>query len=175
MQRLDIETAELQNGRLVIKAPVWQIARLLSAFKPGGYEFTPYKEKRSRDANAYCWKLCELISEALRDGSTNEDIYRRAIKAVGIARDIEVRPEDAKTVMTAWSKLGIGWPAEILDFTPDGERQIIRCWYGSSMYNTKQMSRLIDHLVQDAKAMGIQTLEDEQLTSLIKEWNAHGK
>ena len=30
-------------------------------------------------------------------------------------------------------------------------------YYGSSVYDTKQMSALIDHIVQDCKALGIET------------------
>jgi hypothetical protein len=39
-------------------------------------------------------------------------------------------------------------------------------YYGSSTYNTAQMSLLIDHLVQDAKALGIETMTPQELEAL---------
>ena len=44
--------------------------------------------------------------------------------------------------------------------------------YGSSVYDTNQMSRLIDALVQDAKALGIETLPPWQLEGMIEQWDA---
>ena len=48
----------------------------------------------------------------------------------------------------------------------------LRCYYGSSTYDTKQMSQLIDNLVQDCKALGIETLTPDKLALLTEEWNA---
>ena len=177
MQPLDITEAKLKDGGLFITAPVWQTVRWLKEFQPGKYDLIPHKEKRSNDANRYCWALCRDIAEALRDGTSDEDVYRDAIKAVGIARDFPyMTPENAETLMTAWRKLGIGWQAEILDWEQDREHQIVRCWYGSSVYNTKQMARLIDRLTQDAQAVGVETLEEQSLAALLEDWEEkHGK
>ena len=38
--------------------------------------------------------------------------------------------------------------------------------YGSSTYDTAQMSRLIDNIVQDCKAVGIETLTPSELAKL---------
>ena len=39
-------------------------------------------------------------------------------------------------------------------------------YYGSSTYDTQQMSLLIDHIVQDAKALGIETMTPAELEAL---------
>ena len=44
----------------------------------------------------------------------------------------------------------------------------VRAYYGSSTYNTRQMSRLIDLVVQDAKALGVETMAPEELASLLE-------
>lgn len=41
-----------------------------------------HREKRSLDANAMCWKICTDIANAV--GTTKEDVYRNAIKSVGV-------------------------------------------------------------------------------------------
>ena len=48
-------------------------------------------------------------------------------------------------------------------------------YYGSSSFNTKQMSRLIDGVVQDCKACGIETKPQQEIDSLLKEWEEEHK
>ena len=46
----------------------------------------------------------------------------------------------------------------------------VTVWYGSSVYDTKQMSRLIDAIVQDCKAAGIETMTPAELDALVSRW-----
>lgn len=132
-------------------------------------EIKPYRAKRSRNANAYLWELIGRLSEAMNLPS--EEIYRMAIKAVGVYRDFPPLPQaEANTLKTAWKNLGLGWFSEQLDFDENGNDIIVRCYYGSSVYNTKQMSRLIDHIVSDCNALGIETKTPEELARLKEEW-----
>ena len=137
-------------------------------------KITEYRERRSLDANAYCWALCSKLAEKLSDGKTiltKEKVYRDAIAEVGIYKDWEdLSPKDAKTLRTAWEMLGTGWITEQVDYMPDGENVVIRTYYGSSTYNRKQMSRLIDNIVQDCKAVGIETATPEELARMKREW-----
>ena len=55
-------------------------------------------------------------------------------------------------------------------YDKDGDRLVIRAYYGSSRYNTRQMSRLIDSIVQDCKDLGIETLPPEKLAAMKEEW-----
>ena len=73
--------------------------------------------------------------------------------------------------MTAWGKLGTGWISEIVDYATDGEKVIVRTYYGSSQYDTKRMSRLIDNIVQDCKAVGVETLTPLELDRLKEAWS----
>lgn len=43
-------------------------------------------------------------------------------------------------------------------------------YHGSSVYDTKQMSRLIDNLIQDAKAVGLETMSERERSLLLTEW-----
>lgn len=133
-------------------------------------EITPKRKKRSLNANGYMWELCEKLAEA--NGITKEDVYRKAIKEVGVFKDFSSLSEsDAKTLRTAWEMLGTGWLTEQLDYMPDGEHIIIRCYYGSSRYNTKQMSRLIDNIIEDCIACGIETMTPAELSLLKGAWS----
>ena len=137
-----------------------------------------YKEKKSNAANNYMWAMCTKLAEKLSDGNTKytkEDIYRNAIKDIGVWYDDEIEPEKVKWRCTAWSKIGIGWLTERVDFTPDGNKEVIRFYYGSSQYNTKQMSKLIDNIVQDCQAVGIETKTPDQIAELLSLWETERK
>lgn len=133
-----------------------------------------YRKKRSLNANNYLWQLCTLIAGKLSDDGephTKEDIYRDAIKAMGIYREQGELPVDfAKTSRTAWEMLGTGWITEQVDFEPDGNRVIVRYYYGSSTYNTKQMARVIDWLTVECRQLGIETRSKEEIDSLLQQW-----
>nr|DAG75311.1 MAG TPA: NinB protein [Caudoviricetes sp.] len=138
------------------------------AMLKGHYVITieKFKKKRSKNANAYMWQLCNKIAQALsKDGEyiyTKEEIYRKAIREVGKFKDYPFAEVD-KTLAYGWSKIGIGYFTEELEVG-------YRMYYGSSSYDVPQMSRLIDYVVQDAKALGIETMTPEELSKLKAEW-----
>lgn len=134
-------------------------------------ELKEYKKKRSLDANAYFWLLLDELSMAL--GEDKETLYLRYIKESGIFRDFCLLPEEVGTLRKAWSMLGTGWHTEHVDYAEDGERLIIRAYYGSSTYNTKQMGRLIDSVVSDCKSVGIETLPPDKLAALKEGWKSN--
>lgn len=134
-------------------------------------ELKEYKKKRSLDANAYFWLLLDELSLAI--GEDKETLYLRYVKEQGIFRDFCLVPEEAATFRKAWSMLGVGWPTEQVDYAEDGERLIIRAYYGSSIYNTKQMGRLIDSVVADCKAVGIETLPPDKLAAIKESWKSN--
>ena len=145
--------------------------RTLDSLKPGkvyDVEIKEHREKRSLDANAYCWVLLDKLAEAL--DTTKEELYRGYVRKIGPFKDFDLTVDEAKTFRTAWERLGQGWPTEQVDFTPDGERVVIRAYYGSSTYNTKRMSRLIDMIVEDCKEQGIETLTPQQLDAMKERW-----
>lgn len=142
-------------------------------------KISKYREKRSLNANAYFWKLCGELAKKLSTEKvkyTKEDIYRKSIKEIGVYKDWEdLTQQDAKTLRHAWEMLGTGWITEQVDFMPDGEHVVVRTYYGSSQYNTKQMSRLIDNIVQDCQAVGIETKTPDQIAEMLSLWETETK
>lgn len=155
-----------EDAYLCIGVPYRDAQKFVGEMKQKKYavEIKEYREKRSLSANDYFWRLLDEMASYL--GRTKEDLYLGYVKQVGPFKDFELSLDEAKTFRVAWSKLGTGWPTEQVDFTPDGERVTIRAYYGSSTYNTRQMSRIIDMAVQDAKAMGIETLTPDELARM---------
>lgn len=124
-----------------------------------------YRPRRSKDANSFMWVLLDRLAAAVH--STKTEIYLNYVREYGVYKDFTLTEDEAKTFRVAWEKLGTGWPTEQVDYAPDGEHVVIRAYYGSSTYTTKRMSRLIDAIVQDCKAVGIETITPEELKSML--------
>lgn len=133
-------------------------------------EIKEHREKRSLDANAYCWVLIDKLAQAT--GVPKTEIYRKAIREIGGVSDtVCVVESAADRLISGWECNGIGW------FSERSESRIKGCvnvtlYYGSSVYDTSQMSRLIDYIVEDCKALGIETLTPEKLDAMKEAWNA---
>ena len=127
----------------------------------------PKRRKRSLDANAYLWVLCDQIAKAIR--STKEEVYRAAIKRVGVVDVIPMREDAAAEWCRRWRSRGIGWVVETADAGLDGWVEVLAYW-GSSTYSASEMSRLLDDVIEEAKGLGIETATPEQLALMREEW-----
>lgn len=127
-------------------------------------EIKPFKAKRSISANAYVWTLIDKLAENLN--ISPQEVYKNAIRHIGgVSTVVCCQDRAAEEFRKGWESNGIGWQTEVFDSKIDGCTNII-CYYGSSTYDTKQMSRLIDNIVQDCKAVGIETMTPAELERL---------
>lgn len=127
-----------------------------------------YSKKRSLDANAYCFVLIGKIAE--KTNVPKEEVYRKAIKEIGGNFDVVcVQDKAVESLCSAWQKNGLGWQAEKFPSKLDGCTNVA-LYYGSSTYDVATMSRLIENIVQDCKALGIETKSSEDLESLLGAW-----
>lgn len=135
------------------------------------YEVTirPKRKKRSLDANAYFWTLCGKLGETLKRPDT--EIYRELIKDNGVFQIVPVRDDAMTRWVQTWEGHGIGWVCDDLGECRNfpGYHNI-RCHYGSSTYTTKEMSRLIDAVVQECKEQGIETMTPDQIEEMKQKW-----
>lgn len=136
-------------------------------------EIKEKKQRRSLDANAYFWTLCGKLAEATRIAKT--DIYRSYIKEIGGNSDMVcVQNKAVEAFRSAWESHGMGWVTEVLPSKLEGCTNII-CYYGSSTYDTAQMSRLIELAVQDCKENGIETLTPNEIAAMTAAWGGDKK
>lgn len=129
----------------------------------------PYKPKRSLSANAYMWVLVGKLADAT--GISSADIYRNSVKQLGISQLIVINAAAAPTFKRIWEQHGLGWFVDDVDEDTGGS-VILRAYYGSSTYNRKQMAALIDLVVQDCRAVGIETLTPAELAGLVDRWES---
>lgn len=176
MTEITFLNATLETGKLVIDVPFDQrgsVMRFLQNKKDKAYDLTikEHRNKRSSDANAYAWVLIGKLADVMRIPPNM--VYKQAIQNIGGNYEvIPVREDAAAKFKEAWERQGIGWPCIDMGASKIAGYRNLRAYYGSSTYDTHQMTQLIDCLVQDCKALGIETLSDEKLSLLVGEWSA---
>ena len=127
-----------------------------------------FSKKRSMDANAYCWVLISKIAEKTKIPKT--EVYRQAIKEIGGNCDtVCVQNKAVQSLCDGWQRNGLGWQTDTFPSKIEGCTNVI-LYYGSSEYDTEQMSRLIESIVQDCQALGIETKSQAELDSLLSSW-----
>ena len=131
-------------------------------------EIKPFRKRRSLDANAYAWVLMDRLAEKLRE--TKENIYREYIRNIGGNSEMVcVKNNAVERLREAWQKNGIGWQTETVKSKLEGCTNVI-LYYGSSTYDSAQMSRLLDLIIQDCKEQGIPTETPDEIARLKALW-----
>lgn len=156
---------------LMLRVPLRDATAFCDEMKDGKIYEADLKEhhkKRSLDANAYCFVLISKIAE--KTGVSIENIYRRAVREIGGNNTVVcVKDEAVDALCTSWESKGLGWQTETYPSRLSGCTNVV-LYYGSSSYDTKTMSRLIDNVVQDARSLGIETMPPCELAALIERW-----
>lgn len=133
-------------------------------------EVKEHREKRSLDANAYCWVLIGKLADAMRIPPV--EVYREAIRNIGgTYTPMCVREKDVDRFKASWGRNGIGWFVEDLGLSQVPGCRNLAAYHGSSVYDSRQMAALIDNIVQDCKALDIETLPPDKLALLKEEWH----
>ena len=128
-------------------------------------------KKRSLTANNFCWALCSDIGRAMKPPLAKEDVYRMAIKAVGVFTPYPLKSEEVETVKQRWSHNGEGWFIEVVDNSKLDGYKLIHMYYGTSTYTADEMKVLLDWLVDQAEQMQIPIpLGKAEQERLIDQW-----
>lgn len=121
-----------------------------------------YHEKRSLNANAYCWALIGKLADVLR--SNKEDVYVQMLKRYGQSEVISVL---SHIDLTGYFK----YIEAIGTATLQGKQFThYKIFKGSSEYDTREMAILIDGIVSECKEVGIETLPPDKIEHLKEMW-----
>ncbi len=136
-------------------------------------EIKQYHPKRSLNANAYFWVLCGKL--AAKTKISKVEIYREFIKNIGDNFEIlAVKTESVETFCRNWERGRLGWFCENLGSRINGYTNLC-AYYGSSSYDSKQMSDLIEAAKVECEEQGIQTLPPDEVARLIDLWGKTNK
>lgn len=126
------------------------------------FKIDRHREKRSLNANNYCWKLLTEIGNRTRQ--SKEDVYFLMLKRYGQSEMISV---------VAHIPIGeyIKYCEEAGESTLNGKVfKHYRVYKGSSEFDTREMSIFIDGVVSEAKDLGIQTDTPDQIAKMKALW-----
>lgn len=141
----------------------------MSLAKEYELELKESRQKRSLDANNYFWTLCDQLAAKLR--MSDVEVYRQIIRDYGVRTIVPIEKKAVDRWIEVWERKGKGWVCESLGRSKiDGYVNIV-CYYGSSVYNTKEMSRIIDAIVEECKEQDIETKTPAEIEELKQNWN----
>lgn len=171
MIEVKIKSCEVQSifgNEVLVKLDKREDLGLIEGKDFSGYTLTLKKKKeKSVNINSYMWQLCDKIGKRTR--TTKFDVYRKAVREVGVYIDTLIPAGREEEFKKMWSHNGEGWFAE-----ESGKwkgQTVFKAYSGSSVYDMEQMRRLVDYIVDEATDLGIETrtpLELEHMKSLWK-------
>lgn len=178
-ETISFREVKLEGGWLMVKPEREDLGRAMAVVRKHkdrlyDLEVKEHRKKRSLDANAMAWSLVNRIADVLRIPPV--EVYRQAIQDIsGNSEILPIKEEAVEQFKQAWSCHGIGWICKDMGKSKLKGYRNLMAYYGSSVYDSKQMSNLIDHLVQDCKALGIEVMSERERSLLLEEWGGkHG-
>ena len=128
-----------------------------------------FRERRSLDSNAYAWVLMQKIAEAVN--SDKWSIYLQCLQRYSRAfSHVIVKPEAVDRMKELYRTC-----VDLGEITVNGQiGHQLQVYYGSSCFDTKEMSIFIDGIVSECKELNIETLPPHELERIKAEWMNSG-
>lgn len=121
------------------------------------------KKIRSKNANSLCWALCTEIGNVLR--KSKEEVYLDMLKSYGQSMMIPVLKGQKPFGYCKYCEY------ETTSVVNGKEADWYKVYKGSSHYDRREMSILIDGIKQECNNLGIPTITDEEYERLLNGWN----
>lgn len=129
-------------------------------------EIKKFRNKRSLDSNAYAWVLMQKIAEK-HPPMTKDDVYLEMLKKYSSSFTHVIVKENAipRLAETYRTFVDLG---EITICGMTGHQ--LQVYFGSSTFDSKEMSTFIEGLVSECKELGIETLPPEEIERMKQLW-----
>ena len=166
-------TLSLTCSRHEIATDLQELRDVLAKGKVLAVEVKQYRKSRSLDSNSYLWTMCNKLAEKLstpKSPITKDDVYREAIRKVGQFTILPIRNDAVEQWVYNWGAGRTGWVCENLGESKLEGYTNVMSYYGSSVYDSKAMSRLVDYVVEECKANGIETMTPAEIARMNEEW-----
>ena len=138
--------------------------KYLKSGKDVSVEIKRKSEKRSKDANSYAWHLMQQIGKYLH--KSKDEVYIDMLGRYGVFTHIVVKPNVVERIEEEWRLV-----RNLGEVTINGKTGIqLQCYFGSYTYTREEMAAFIDGIVSECKEMGIETLSNEEIDTMKKEW-----
>ena len=123
-----------------------------------------HHKKRSLDANALLWVMCDNIAKKI--SASKEEVYKRFIRDYGVFEIVPIRNEAAESFRLKWERHGLGWFCEYVGASKITGYTRVIAYFGSSAYDSAEMSRVLEQVLEEARGLGISTISQKEMQSL---------
>lgn len=137
-------------------------SKLLNAEKLS-IKIDKHREKRSLDANGLLWKACTVLAEALN--TSKDDVYFEMLKRYGQTFVCKIPNEHIEKFKRQYK-----YCEQHEKLPPEERAQYFRVWLGSSNYNTKEMSVLLDGVMSEIEDMGLDFTSPNEVADILSAW-----
>ena len=140
-----------------------------------------WRDKRSLDANSYYWVLLSRLAEAV--GISKPRAHNLMLRKYGqnlvidsqIAFLVIPDTEEAEETALEAESFHIRPTSQVKQGKDGKLYRTYTVLAGSSTYDTKEMSELINGLVSECKEQGIETLTPDELARMMKDYEENHK
>lgn len=142
----------------MIGSPIEIIQWLYNQEKDKKFEIKEKRAKRSLSQNSYAWELITKIGNILR--KSKEEVYLQMLKDYGQSEIVSILSSiESKGYFKYYEKIGTG-------IVNNKEFTHYKIFKGSSEFDSKEMTILIDGIIQECKQLGIETLTPDEIAKL---------
>ena len=128
----------------------------------------PKKKRRSLESNGYLWTLLNKLAAVQK--TSDVELYKKYVKNYGPREILPIKNDAVEKFCKAWSKNGTGWVTDTIGKSKINGYTNVRAFYGSSTYNSKEMTRLLEQVVMDCQEQGIETMTPEEIAHMNSLW-----
>ena len=115
------------------------------------------------------WACLQEIAVAIK--SDKWSVYLQMLKRYGKFDYVLVKPKAVEAMKAQWREI-----EEVGEVDVNGQKAIqLLCYYGSSSYDTKDFSVLLDGVISEMKEIGLQPPPDRETKRLLEEWEKKHK
>ena len=137
--------------------------RIAAARRPWAVTLKEHRERRSLDANALLWALLGELAAVLRN--SKDEVYLEMLERYGAGAVVYVAtPDDVERCQRTYK---IVQPRRLVEI--DGRQAVeLFCIAGSSTYDTREFSVLLDGVISECRELGISLLPEDEIEAAKK-------
>lgn len=148
-----------------LNAACQRIASAVANEKTLEVSITVKRKKRSLTANSALWAMLQELAVVLK--TSTWELYLDALRRYGFYEDISILEEAAPRLAAVYRI--VEPTGDVIYDSGYGKLIVYRCWRGSSTYDSKEFSHLLDMVIQDTKENGVDLISEADKALLIDE------
>jgi len=127
-------------------------------------EIKAFRKHRSLDSNSYMWVMLSKMADVMK--TTKDELYLQVLDRYGVYTHIVVKPQAVSRIKAEWKVV-----RDLGEVAINGTTgQQLQCFFSSSSYDSKEMSVLINGVVEECKELGIETISKNELERMKSAW-----